>query len=153
MPEHSVSRVWVHLTWGTRRRSRYLIGDAASRVKDLLIAHAVELGLEVRAIYVNADHVHILLLHPPDRQLSDTVKLLKGRSSRLVSRDRIAQPDFAWATGYGAFSVSRADLEKVTGYINRQLEHHRKKAWTEVVEDLLGEFDLADRPFDGASPD
>lgn len=53
------------------------------------------------------------------------VKEVKRSSSVWLKQVRSVR-DFAWQTGYGAFSVSHWDLEKVRRYIHAQEEHHRK---------------------------
>lgn len=37
--------------------------------------------------------------------------------------------DFYWQGGYGAFSVSQSNVEKVRAYITTQEEHHRKASF------------------------
>ena len=44
---------------------------------------------------------------------------------------------FAWQSGYGAFSVSRSNLEAVREYIERQEEHHRRMDFKEEFISLL----------------
>ena len=41
------------------------------------------------------------------------------------------QSKFGWQTGYGAFSVSKSNVDEVFGYIADQEEHHRKKTFQE----------------------
>ena len=152
MPTHSVCKIWLHLIWGTRRRIPYLTGDSAKVVRTLLTQHAKELGLNIRTVYVNADHVHMLIRWYPDTSLSDAIGKLKGRSSRIISRDRIASADFRWAVGYGAFSVSSWDVDHISGYIDGQEAHHRRKPLAEMIEDLLREIETEGDDTDGSSP-
>jgi hypothetical protein len=37
--------------------------------------------------------------------------------------------DFSWQRGYGAFTVSQSNVERVQDYIARQKEHHQKKSF------------------------
>jgi len=37
--------------------------------------------------------------------------------------------DFSWRRGYGAFTVSQSNVERVQEYIARQKEHHQKKSF------------------------
>lgn len=45
--------------------------------------------------------------------------------------------EFAWQTGYGAFSVSRSSTEAVREYIRNQAEHHRRTSFKEEFVALL----------------
>ena len=70
------------------------------------------------------DHVHLLILLPPDVCVSDAIKFLKDNSSRWM-KERFGKP-FAWQKGFGAFSVSRSNVPVVTRYIAVQEVHHAK---------------------------
>ena len=72
------------------------------------------------------DHVHMLA------RLSRTI----SQSAWIKER----YPDlngFAWQSGYGVFSVSRSNVEKVTAYIAGQEEHHRTKSFQEEFRAML----------------
>jgi hypothetical protein len=44
---------------------------------------------------------------------------------------------FQWQDGYGAFSVSPSQLDKVTAYIRNQCEHHKKVRFEQELLALL----------------
>jgi len=44
---------------------------------------------------------------------------------------------FQWQNGYGAFSVSLSQLDKVTAYIRSQREHHKKMTFEQEFLALL----------------
>ncbi len=83
------------------------------------------------AIIVNGttDHVHMLVRMRPSQSAADLVRLVKANSSRWATAKGNA--DFAWQTGYGAFSVSESKVAEVTRYIARQEEHHRRCSFQE----------------------
>ena len=70
------------------------------------------------------DHAHLLASFPPDLSVSDAMRFVKANSSRWM-KQRFGKP-FAWQKGFGAFSVSRSNLDAVARYIRDQEEHHRK---------------------------
>jgi putative transposase len=78
-----------------------------------------------------SDHVHLLILLPPDLSVSDAMKFAKANSSRWM-KQRFKAP-FAWQKGFGAFSVSRSAVPAVARYIGDQEAHHTKM-------DLKAEF-------------
>ena len=49
---------------------------------------------------------------------------------------------FAWGRGYGAFSVSHSDVERVGNYIARQEEHHRKRTFADEYELFVKRYGL-----------
>ncbi len=44
---------------------------------------------------------------------------------------------FAWQTGYGAFTVSESQLERVREYVRNQKAHHREVSFKEEFLSLL----------------
>ena len=70
------------------------------------------------------DHVHLLLALPPDISVSQAMRFVKANSSRWM-KERFRKP-FAWQKGFGAFSVSRSNVESVSKYIRDQEAHHKK---------------------------
>jgi putative transposase len=77
------------------------------------------------------DHVHILLTLPSTLAISKAVQLLKGNSSKWIHETFLAQRDFAWQEGYGAFSIGVSGVDDTIKYIQSQPEHHRTRTFTE----------------------
>ena len=51
--------------------------------------------------------------------------------------------NFHWQSGYGAFSVSAADVEEVAEYIAQQESHHRVASFQEEFRKLLDAHGIA----------
>ena len=70
---------------------------------------------------------------------------LKADSSKWI-KSELGYTGFAWQEGYGAFTVSPPDVEKVRKYVLNQEEHHRKKSfqeeYVEFLERGLVEYDI-----------
>jgi len=49
--------------------------------------------------------------------------------------------NFYWQDGYGAFSVSPRDVEKVKTYIENQHEHHSKQSFQDEYRNILKRYD------------
>ena len=69
---------------------------------------------------------------------------LKADSSKWAKTEKNLH-NFSWQEGYGAFTVSVPDLEKVKLYVLNQEEHHRvktfKKEYVAMLERGLVEYD------------
>ena len=81
--------------------------------------------LKGKPIIINgmSDHVHLLILLTPNVSISDAMRFVKANSSRWV-KERFGKK-FAWQKGFGAFSVSRSNVEAVSKYIKDQQQHHK----------------------------
>jgi REP element-mobilizing transposase RayT len=86
------------------------------------------------------DHQHILLGMRPTESLSGLMKAAKGESSEWINKRRFVLGRFTWQEGYGAFSYSKSQLNKVIQYINNQPEHHKKKDFVTEYIDFLKVF-------------
>jgi REP-associated tyrosine transposase len=80
------------------------------------------------------NHVHRLFHLPGTLTLSRAITLIKANSSKWMNEHG---RDFSWQEGYGAFSVSASNLEKVAQYIRNQKEHHRKMTFEDEYLTLL----------------
>ena len=122
---HTVTRLTVHVVWVTKYRYQVLTGDIQKRCRSLLIQICDTEDVRILKGVVSKDHVHMHLEYPPSKSLSDLVKRLKGRSSRLLQREyselrkRYWGKHF-WAIGYGAWSTGNLTEKAVEEY----LKHH-----------------------------
>lgn len=92
---------------------------------------ARENNMKALAIGGVEDHVHLLISLPPVLSIAKAIQLIKGASSKWVHDTFPEYQHFKWQSGYGAFSVSLSQADKIVAYINRQKEHHRKKKFQE----------------------
>jgi REP element-mobilizing transposase RayT len=88
------------------------------------------------------DHVHLLVGQRPDSNLSDLVGDIKSGSTNFINRQRWVRGRFNWQEGFGAFSYSRSQLDKVVRYIRNQQRHHRSRSFRDEYLNLLRRFDV-----------
>ena len=121
--------VFIHLVWATWDREPLLNGDMRRIAYRAIEAKCDELGVSVLALGGVADHVHLLVRLPLTISVSQLVKDIKGSSGHLLAGIAIERNTFfKWQGSYGAISVSPRDLDMITGYINRQEEHHAQQS-------------------------
>jgi REP element-mobilizing transposase RayT len=92
--------------------------------------------------YFNTDHTHALIDLPTNQTTEQVVQLLKGGSSHWINENRLVKGRFAWGRGYGAFSVSHSDIDRVSRYIANQKEHHRKRTFEEEYQLFVKRYGL-----------
>ena len=88
------------------------------------------------------DHIHILSDLHPSVALADLVKDIKAGSSRWMKESGLFPEFEGWADGYGAFTYSIRERDKIISYIKRQKEHHKKVSFVEEYSTLLEENGL-----------
>ena len=131
---HSHVKVWIHLIWTTHNRERVLHRDLRIKLFHHLIEHAKEEGIALERLHVQPEHVHCLFALPSDKTLASVAKALKGESSRWINEHGLLPGRFRWQRGYGAFSVSASQVDKVKRYIENQEAHHRRQTFQKEYE-------------------
>lgn len=117
----------MHLVWVTKYRYHVLEGDIQKRCRDLIIQVCESEDVNILKGVVSKDHVHMHIEYSPSIKISELMKRIKGRSSRLLQqeypqlKERYWGKHF-WASGYGAWSTGNITDEMVNEY----LEHHRQ---------------------------
>jgi len=130
------------MVWATLNRERVLDREARQKVSAYLREYAEEKRIYLKINYVNADHTHVLIDLPTGMTIEQVAQLLKGSSSHWINEQRLVPGKFAWARGYGAFSVSQSAVDTVARYIAGQEEHHRVKTFEEEYEKFVKAYGL-----------
>ncbi len=125
---HTVTRLTVHLVWITKYRYHVLKGEIQKRCRELLIQVCDSEDVRILKGVVSKDHVHMHIEYPPSKSISDLVKGLKGRSSRLLQKEfpelgKRYWGKHMWGIGYGAWSAGNITDELIQEY----LEHHEDR--------------------------
>ncbi len=140
---HTYTNLLTHIVFSTKERLPLITNE----IKPELFAYLGGLVKELKGkpVIINgmSDHVHILVSLPPTVDVSKAMRFIKANSSKWITQ-KFGKP-FEWQKGYGAFSVSRSNVDAVYKYIQNQEEHHKKFDFrTEFIGFLLKN----DVPFD-----
>ena len=140
----SLSRIYLHLVFSTKNREPWFTAEFLPKLHNYMGGTIKGLDANSHAVGGITDHVHLLIGLKPSHTLCDVLRELKACSSKWV-KEQLLLPAFAWQEGYGAFTVSPPDLEKVKRYVLNQESHHRKvtfkKEYLEMLERGLIEYD------------
>ena len=139
----SLAKVLVHIVFSTKHRYPFL---ADADVNDEMHAYLGGTcnGLDCPVLIVGgaADHVHILCKLTRNYSIAKVVGDMKRESSKWVKTKSGAFKKFAWQNGYGIFSVSQSQVERVRKYIEGQEEHHRKKTFQDEYRSFLKHYEV-----------
>jgi len=136
MPQ-SLANVLVHIVFSTKER-RALLQNRDLRVEMHRYIAGISANLESPAIIVGGatDHVHLLACQSRTITLAEWVKELKRASSLWAKKKSQQWNLFQWQAGYGAFSVSQSQKQRVREYISNQEEHHRRLSFQDELRRL-----------------
>ncbi|MDQ5844737.1 MAG: IS200/IS605 family transposase [Acidobacteriota bacterium] len=127
----------VHFTWSTAGREpwieRELRGDLFSYIGGIMNKKNAKL-ISAGGMF---DHIHLYTSLPSTISIADFVNAVKANSSRWIHESSSRLSNFAWQEGYGAFSVSKSDEERVIQYVSNQEKHHEKRTFKQELITLL----------------
>lgn len=141
MSKHSYNKILIHFIWETPNKEKILSREVRKMISNFLYHYCKDKGIYMMINFVNADHVHALVDLPTNMSAEECIKLLKGASSFYINKERITSFKFSWAKGYGAFSVSASQINKIVNYIKNQEEHHRIKSFTEEYQLFIKNYE------------
>jgi len=75
------------------------------------------------------DHVHCFFGLKPVVSVSELMKTAKAKSSKYINDHALTPERFEWQEGYGVFSYSQSQIDKVYKYIQNQEDHHKKQTF------------------------
>jgi REP element-mobilizing transposase RayT len=144
MAIHSKVRIYVHLVWGTYKHERILNRELREKIFQHLVERANELKIVINKMNIQPEHVHMGLELPADKSIAEVAQNLKGESSNWINDNELIRGKFRWQRGYGAFSVSISQLERVKNYIENQDEHHKRKTFQEEYKEWAKKYGVWD---------
>jgi REP element-mobilizing transposase RayT len=132
---HSYTKLLYHLVFSTIERRPLITKTLRPLLYDYL--GGTVRGLDGVAIEIGgvADHVHLLVRMPRTIAVDVFLQKLKANSSGWVTRTQAVK--FNWQRGFGAFTVSESQVEKVRRYIQNQEAHHSKVSFEEEFKAIL----------------
>jgi len=122
----SVHSLQVHLVWITKYRYPVLVGDIQVRCREILRQVCNTLDIQILKGVVSKDHIHLHVSYRPQHSISDIVKRLKGRSSRMLLQEFPELKRRYWGghflgIGYGSWSTGHITEDILSAY----LSHHK----------------------------
>ena len=112
-----------HIVWCPKYRRKVLVNGADVRLEELIREVAAEHQADILELEVMPDHVHLLVEVDPQFGIHRLVKLLKGRSSRILRQEfpwlKSRLPTL-WTHAYFVSTVGGAPLADIKRYIEDQ---------------------------------
>lgn len=122
---HSTYDLKYHIVWITKYRKQVLIGEVATKVRELIREICKANDIEIIKGHVSKDHIHLFISAPPYLSISKIVQYIKGKSSRkILSHFKHLEQQFwgrhFWARGYFVASSGNITDEVIMKYIEQQ---------------------------------
>lgn len=85
------------------------------------------------------DHIHLLFDLHPTVSLAGLVKDIKLAAGKYIKENNLFPLFTGWQEGYGAFTYSISEKDRLIEYIKNQEGHHKVISFQEEFRLLLGE--------------
>lgn len=142
----SLAQVYIHLVFHTKYSSVTIREEDLPKLFAYIDGIIVNQNAMVIQIGGVPNHIHILCTLPRIVSMANFVEEIKKCSSRWIKTLDSYYSKFAWQGGYGIFSVSASQVQKVKDYVTNQKEHHRKKTFQEEYEAFLKAYNIEYNP-------
>jgi putative transposase len=136
------TQIHIQIVFAVQGRQNLIHRDHKEQLQKYISGIVRNQKHKLIAINCMPDHTHIFLGLRPDAALSDLVRDIKACTSAFINEQRWIPGKFCWQEGFGAFSHSHSDVDKITRYILHQEEHHRIKTFKEEYLQVLQDFSV-----------
>lgn len=131
------NNLFTHFIFTTLHRLPLISEKHRERIEKYITGIVNNNDSQLYAIYANPEHVHFLVSRSPKLSEEALASIIAESSQRFINQNKLCGSQFAWQESASAFSVSKADVDKVCKYILNQQEHHRKVSYTEEYEKFI----------------
>lgn len=139
---NTYTQIYIHFVFAVANRTALIEPAWEDELQKYMTGIVRNLGHKMIAINGMPDHLHMLIGFHPTQSISDFMRVVKGESSEWINYKGFTRFRFQWQQGYGAFSYSKDQVDRLYHYIMNQKEHHRRKKFRDEYEDLLKYFDI-----------
>ena len=133
-------KIWLHVVFSTKDREKYLTDNVRNKVINHILENAKLKGIFIDTIGGYKEHLHCLISLGTEQNVAKIINLIKGESSYWMNKNKITQKKFEWADEYFAASVSESQINTIRNYIKKQVDHHRKKNYSEEYDEFIKKY-------------
>ena len=137
---NTYTQIFIQIVFAVKFRARLVSPVWKNGLERYITGIVQNKGHKMIRLSCMPDHSHIFIGMKPHEALSDLVRDVKRDSTAFINSQNWVRGRFAWQEGFGGFSYSPRDVDRVVKYIMNQEEHHRRVTFKEEYEVFLREF-------------
>ncbi|WP_025761899.1 IS200/IS605 family transposase [Dyadobacter tibetensis] len=142
---NTYSQLYIQFVFSVKGRKCLIHESFRDELEKVICKIVTNNHCKAYAIYCNPDHTHLFVSMNPTISPSRLMEHAKSGSSKWLNEKNIIPTRFSWQDGYGAFTYSKSQIDRVVKYILDQPNHHKKQTFRDEYILLLDKFDI---PFD-----
>jgi REP element-mobilizing transposase RayT len=140
------NNLYTHFILTTLHRIAIIPEKNRERIEKFITGVVKNYNCKLYAIYANPEHVHFLVSRSPNISEEYLVNIISESTEKFINQNKLVKGQFEWQETSSAFSVSKADVDKVCKYILNQKEHHRKVTFKEEYDKFIEFYEKTIRP-------
>jgi len=139
---NTYSQIYIQIVFAVKGRQNLIPNQNREELHKYITGIVQNREQKMLQIFCMPDHTHLLVGLKPSIAISDLVRDVKAGSSKFISDNHWVKDKFNWQEGFGAFSYSRSQIDRVIHYIINQEKHHKKRTFREEYIDFLKKFEI-----------
>ena len=126
---NTYTQAYFHLVFSVKNRQALIQKPWKERLEKYITGVVQGNKHKLLAIGTMPDHIHIFIGYYVNQRIPDLVEEIKTSSNKWVKDNHLSMVRFEWQRGYGAFTHSRSNIDRVVKYILNQENHHAKRSF------------------------
>ena len=139
---NTYTQIYLHIIFAVKGRESLMHKQWKEELYKYICGIVTNSNQKIYAINGMPDHIHFLISIKPNCLISDLIRDIKANSSKWINNKDLFRGKFYWQEGFGGFSVSHSQLDKVINYINNQEIHHSTKSFKDEYLGLLKSYKI-----------
>lgn len=139
---NTYTQLYIQIIFAVKGRENLISKNNREELHKYITGIVKNRGQKMISVFCMPDHTYLLVGIKPSISISDLVRDIKAGASNFVNEQKWVKGKFNWQEGFGAFSYSRSQIDKVAQYILNQEEHHKKKTFKEEYINFLRKFEV-----------
>lgn len=139
---NTYSQAYFHLVFSPKNRAALLGRSWKNELEKYITGIIQNNNHKLLAINSMPDHIHIFIGYNLNQTIPDLVENIKTSSNAWIKENNFSKYKFDWQKGYGAFTHSQSEMNRVVNYVLNQELHHKKKSFKEENLEILRENDV-----------
>lgn len=137
---NTYSQIYLQFVFAVQGRKCLIKKENKETLHKYMTALVQARKAKMLSVHCMPDHTHLFVGFKPSVLISDFVKEIKVESNEFITAKKWIKGNFNWQEGYGVFSYSHSQIDRVCKYILNQELHHQKKTFKQEYHELLEKF-------------
>lgn len=110
---NTYTQIYIQFVFALKVRQSLIRKEIKEEIHKFITGIVKNKKQKLLAINCMPDHTHLFIGLNPDIHISNLIRDVKANTSRFINEKKMIKGKFSWQHGFGAFSYSHSQLDKV----------------------------------------